>query len=168
VQLSRALGEKATLVLFWAAWSPRSAEALEDYQELLDAHAPHGLQVVAVTVEHQEWDPSQARRIREMADDAGGTYPLALDKDLSVFATLGFTAVPSSILLDRAGAVAGVLEGYPAIQRHEFAAQVEQTLGITVHPRPRSGGVPRKPHGPRPPPGASPPFSPSAARNTSP
>ncbi|MDF1554364.1 MAG: redoxin domain-containing protein [Deferrisomatales bacterium] len=135
VQLSRSLGEKATLVLFWAAWSPRSAEALADYQALFDAHGADGLGVIAVNVEHQAWDPTEVGKIQGVAREAGVTYPLALDRDLSVFARYGFTSVPSSILLDARGAVAGTLEGYPATQRHELAARVERMVGIVDAPQ---------------------------------
>lgn len=141
VQLSRSLGEKATLVLFWAAWSPRSAEALADYQELFDAHGTDGLRVVAVNVEHQEWDPTEAGKIQGVAREAGVTYPLALDKDLSVFASYGFTSVPSSILLDAGGAVAETLEGYPATQRHDFADRVQRILGIMEAPQPKAAAL---------------------------
>ena len=143
VQLSRSLGEKATLVLFWAAWSPRSAEALADYQELFQTHGPtNGLRVVAVNVEHQEWDPEEAHKIQGMTREAGATYPLALDKDLSVFAASGFTSVPSSILLDDSGAVAGTLEGYPGTLRQEFHKQVLLALGVPERSRPEAAAVP--------------------------
>jgi thiol-disulfide isomerase/thioredoxin len=136
VRIHQTLGEKATVVLFWASWSPRSAEALADYQALYKEHAARGLRVVAVNVEHEEWDPAETDKVRGFADAAGAIYPVVLDKDLTLFATTGFTSVPSSILVDGGRKVEGILQGYPTTQRVDFRNEVLRTIGVL----PEEGG----------------------------
>ncbi|MHB8766382.1 MAG: TlpA disulfide reductase family protein, partial [Deferrisomatales bacterium] len=75
VRRSKHRGAKATVVVFWAAWSPRSGEILADLQALYAAHGPESLRVVAVNVERQSWDPAEAAQLAEAFRKAGATYP---------------------------------------------------------------------------------------------
>lgn len=132
--LKASLGSKATLVLFWAAWSPRSGEALEDFQSLYEAHGPATLKVIAVNVEHQEWDPAQEAPLVAFARERGATFPLVFDRDLAVFNAYGVIAVPSTLLVDAGGTIVGALEGYANMTRGEFREQVEELLGVRTPP----------------------------------
>jgi peroxiredoxin len=135
IRLSQSLGQKATLVVFWAAWSSRSAEALEDFQKMYAEYGKGSLQVIAVNVEHEEWNPDEAEQIAAVIERTQVTYPVALDKGLSVFHAYGFTAVPSSVLMDENGTVVEVLAGYPSTLRVEFHEKVFETLGA-LQPEP--------------------------------
>ncbi len=132
--LRQSLGSKATLVLFWAAWSPRSGEALADFQALYAAHGPEALRVVAVNVEHQEWDPAQEAPLLAFARERGVTFPVVFDQDLAVFNAYGVVAVPSTLLVDAAGTIVDALEGYAHMTRGEFRERVEEALGVRPPP----------------------------------
>ncbi|MHB8767157.1 MAG: TlpA disulfide reductase family protein [Deferrisomatales bacterium] len=128
--LSKSLGAKATLVVFWASWSPRSAEILDDFQKLYDAHRGQGLGVVAVNVEHQEWDPADGERLAAFVAERGIGYPVVYDQNLAVFSAFGVMAVPSSVLVDGGGTVVDVLDGYANTLRVEFRERVLSALGL--------------------------------------
>jgi peroxiredoxin len=130
VRLSQSLGRRATLVAFWAAWSPRSVEALSDFQQMFAEHGQGGLQVIAVNVEHEEWDPAEAKNISAVIERTRATYPVVLDTDLSVFKAYGFQAVPSTALVDESGKVIEVLAGYPSTLRFDFRKKVLESLGV--------------------------------------
>ena len=115
VELYPSLGTKATLMVFWASWSPRSAEILKDAQAIYKEHGPTELTVIAVNVEHSEWNPAEAEQIRGVGTTAGATYPMVLDKDLEVFNHYGVVAVPSSMILDKDGKVLQMLSGYASM-----------------------------------------------------
>jgi peroxiredoxin len=134
LRLSESLGQKATLILFWAAWSPRSAEALNDYQKLYAAHGPDDLQVIAVNVEHQEWEPDERAKIADFTDKQQLAFPVALDEELAVFDDYGVVAVPSTVLADRDGAIVGLLEGYAYTTRHDFRDRILEQLGGLQRP----------------------------------
>lgn len=102
---------RATLVLFWATWSPRSLKALDDFEQLHRRYGAQGLRVVAVNVEGEGVSPETAARIS--AAVPGITYDVALDRDLALYAAWGVGAVPSSVLLDQGGTVVDAMDGYP-------------------------------------------------------
>ncbi|GEM_PF-814680 len=134
VHLTEALGAKATVVVFWAMWSPRSEEALRDFQNLYERYADRGLQVIAVNVEHQERDPGEMEAIGQWAADRGLTFPVVVDTDLSVFNRYGVIAVPSLLLCDAQGTIRALLEGYSDMTRDGFKDEVLELLGVLRKP----------------------------------
>lgn len=147
VRLFEQLGSEATVVVFWAAWSPRSVEVLADLQTLYGKYGPERLRVIGVNVEHEGWDPSEAFKVAAVAEDAGATYPVVLDKDLSTFSRYGFTVVPSSVLTDSEGRVLSVLQGYPDMGRGAFRDRVLETLGTKAESGPEVSAPAYKPRG---------------------
>ncbi len=142
LHLMEALGERATLVVFWAVWSPRSAEALADFQELYEKYASRGLQVIGVNVEHQEWEPGAEGEIRAFLDALGITFPVVVDRTLEVFNAYGVIAVPSTALADGSGRIVALLEGYAYTTRFDFRDRVLELLGVL---KPRVAEVKAKP-----------------------
>ncbi|MDF1552104.1 MAG: redoxin domain-containing protein [Deferrisomatales bacterium] len=130
VRLLASLGEKATVLIFWASWSPRSSEALGEFQEIYAEHRGTGLQVVAVNVEHQELEAEQRRSIATFAATQGLTYPVLVDDGLRVFNAYGVIAVPSLILADADGNILDLLEGYSNMTRCDFRDRVLEALGM--------------------------------------
>ncbi|GAB4254801.1 redoxin domain-containing protein [Deferrisoma sp.] len=146
-RLAEHLGEKATVLVFWAMWSPRSAEALGEFQELYREHREHGLQVVGVNVEHQEREPGEAERIAAWLGERGISFPVVVDESLAVFNDYGVIAVPSLVLLDPEGAVRALLEGYSRMTRDTFKEEVLRALGL-VEEVPSEAAT--EPRGPKP------------------
>ncbi len=134
LHLKENLGTRATLVVFWAIWSPRSAEALADFQELYEKYASRGLQVIGVNVEHQEWEPGAEGEIRAFLDALGIAFPVVVDRTLEVFNAYGVIAVPSTVLADGSGRIVALLEGYAYTTRFDFRDRVLELLGV-VRPR---------------------------------
>lgn len=132
--LAENLGPKATVLFFWAAWNPRSHEALVDYQRLFSEHAKDGLQVVGVNVEHEELSGSDRALIGDSVRRSNAAFPVLLDEGLHVFSEYGVSAVPSTVLLDSSGVAVEVLPGYAPHLRTEFRDRVLQALGIYVEP----------------------------------
>jgi len=141
VRLAESLGSKATLLVFWATWSPRSAEALDGFQQLYAEHREAGLQVLAVNVEHQDWDPAEAAQLAEFARARGLTFPVLFDKDLGVFNDYGVIAVPSTALAGPDGVIVELLEGYANMTRHDFRERVLRLLGV-LPPEPEAPAEP--------------------------
>lgn len=123
------LGEKATLLVFWAVWSPRSSEALADFQELYNAYAPDGLKVIAVNVDNQTRDAGNNAEIDRLISKLGVEYPVLVDANLTTFDAYGVIAVPSNILTDGEGKIVALLEGYANFTRHDFKDEILKQLG---------------------------------------
>lgn len=127
--LAASRGKSATVVVFWAAWSPRSAELLADVQLLFAEHAASGLGVLGVNVEHPEWDPAEFDKIRMEAKTAGVTYPMLLDKDYSLFNRFGLVAIPSTMVLDGEGRITMLISSYSTGAHRDLKDEVLRLLG---------------------------------------
>lgn len=128
--LSESIGSKATIVLFWAAWSPRSADFISDIQAMLDEHGDKGLKAMGVNVEHQEWDANDAAKISKVIVDTGAKFPMVIDKGLEVFNAYGVAAVPSAVMIDNQGVALKLISGYGTMAKFELKDYVEEYLGV--------------------------------------
>ncbi|PLX43860.1 MAG: hypothetical protein C0609_07105 [Deltaproteobacteria bacterium] len=134
--LSDSIGEKATLVLFWAAWSPRSADFISDIQAMLDAHGDKGLKAMGVNVEHQELTKEDFANIRTVLTDTGATFPMVIDNGLEVFNAYGVAAVPSAVMIDNQGVALKLVTGYGTMAKYELKEYVEEYLGVAKKKEP--------------------------------
>jgi len=130
--ISEYLGERATLLLFFATWSPRSAEALEDFEGYYEKWADLGLNVIAVNVEHNTITDVDRELVAEAARAAKVKYTLGVDEELSLYNRYGVSAVPSTALLDGAGKVSYMLPGYPGFLRDELKEKVMELVGVAT------------------------------------
>lgn len=130
LSIPEARGEKATLVVFWAVWNPRSAQLLEDLQTLYNEQGQSGLQIVAVNAEHAEWNPATLQGVNATIQERGLTYPVVLDRDLAVYNDYGAVAMPSTLLADAEGRIVALQEGYPTAARLDLREQVLVALGL--------------------------------------
>lgn len=124
------LGSVVSVVVFWANWSPRSRELIEDLEKLRAELGPARLQVVAINVEHLVITASDRDAIRAFASDTRTTATLLLDEGLVAFNAFGTMAVPSSLVVDMAGRVSFALAGYPMTLRSDLADAVRKALGL--------------------------------------
>jgi len=124
------LGEKATLLLFFATWSPRSAEALADFERYFEDWSDNGLNVIAINVEHDTITDVDRELVLKAAQEAKVKYVLAVDEELKLYNRYGVSAVPSTALLDPKGKVTYILPGYPGFLRDELKEEVMDLIGI--------------------------------------
>lgn len=132
--LNGSKGAGATVVVFWASWSPRSAEILTDLQALYAQYRVEGLGVVGVNVEHPEWVPGEFPQIKEAADTAGVGFPMLLDRDYTLFQKLGIVAVPSSLVLDASGKITLLVSSYSTEAKTDLKEEVLRLLGKKAPP----------------------------------
>jgi peroxiredoxin len=125
VRLSDSMGRKATAVIFWATWNPRSAEALGDFQRLHDSASADDFRVVAVNVEHEVWEPGEFEKVAAYVGRNNLTFPVVVDVEFTLYERYGVTVLPSIVLIDPQGRVINQLSGYPASPtRSEFIKAV--------------------------------------------
>jgi len=136
--IPEARGAKATLVVFWATWNPRSAQLLEDLQTLYSEQGQNGLQIVAVNAERAEWEPATLAAVNGMVAERGLRYPVVLDRNLAVYNDYGAVAMPSVLLADAEGRIVALQEGYPTAARLDLREQALMALGLR-EPTPADG-----------------------------
>ncbi len=76
---------KTLIVVFWAGWSERSLEELDDLHRFYEVYKSSGLEIVAVNVEKDRLSVSETDSIRQLYSSRGYTFPLVVDEGLSVF-----------------------------------------------------------------------------------
>jgi tetratricopeptide (TPR) repeat protein len=124
------LGKGVAVVVFWATWSPRSREILEDLERLRAEVGRDRLQLVAINVEHLAISAADREAIRSVATDTRTSAAVLVDEGLVAFNAYGTMAVPSSLVLDAEGRVAFTLAGYPTTMRSDLADAVRKALGL--------------------------------------
>jgi len=125
-----AFGGKVTVVVFWAGWSPRSREILEDLEKLRRELEPKIFQVVAVNAEHVEITASDQRTVMEMMTGMNVAALVLFDQGLVAYNDYGAMALPSSLVLNEKGKVVFDLAGYPTTMRSDLADAVKKALGL--------------------------------------
>jgi cytochrome c-type biogenesis protein len=130
VRVSKSHGDKGTVIVFWAAWSPRSAEALSALQDLYQRHGTTGhLQVIAVNVEHETWGSGEYDEVVRYIQAKNLSFPIVFDMDLTLYERYGVTVVPYLVLTDANGKVVTKLAGYPESMRKYFYRDLHSALG---------------------------------------
>ena len=64
-------GSSASLILFWATWSPRSRPALEDAEKLLAEYGDKGFKVLAINVNGLNISHQDRKEIKAMQKELG-------------------------------------------------------------------------------------------------
>ena len=124
----------ATLVVFWATWSPNSEPALREAQALDGRHAGAGLRVVAVNLDRPEFNLPERSLVEKAARDFGLTIPVALDPGFAVSSGIGIVANPSFALLDARGVLVWDGAGWSRSLQESLRVQVESLLGLREPP----------------------------------
>ncbi len=128
VKLSKCMGEKLTVVLFWSTWSKNSEKALARMQQLHKQYGAKGLTVIAVNADEQRISGQTIAAIRAETDALKLTYPVFVDQGLTAFRDAGVIALPTTIVLDRERVIRFELSGYPLTGAEELADFVSATL----------------------------------------
>ena len=124
----------ATLVVFWATWSPKSEPALREAQALDGRHAGAGLRVVTVNLDRPEINLQERSLIEKAARDFGLTIPVALDPGFAASSGIGVVANPSFALLDARGVLVWDGAGWSRSLQDSLREQVEALLGLREPP----------------------------------
>jgi len=124
----------ATLVVFWATWSPKSEPALREAQALESRHAGAGLRVVAVNLDRPEINLQERSLVEKAVRDFGLTIPVALDPGFAASSGIGVVANPSFALFDARGVLVWDGAGWSRSLQDSLREQIEALLGLREAP----------------------------------
>lgn len=127
--LEKNLGQKGTVVVFWATWSPGSSRLLARLRSFHAQHGGEGLAVIGVNVENQTIGLEDREKIHKFAADLKVGFPVLLDDRLSTFHRYGVVAVPSTVVLDDKGIVVFELSGLSLIGGEELFDRISSIVG---------------------------------------
>jgi predicted Zn-dependent protease len=121
---------KITAVVFWATWSPRSAEVIRDLEALRKEVGPDKFQVVTVNCEHPSISSADRQTIAAEAKELGVSGPVLVDDGLIAFNDYGAMALPSSLVVGADGVASYMLAGYPETLRSDLSDAVRKAAGL--------------------------------------
>jgi peroxiredoxin len=123
---------KAVLILFWATWSQRSINELEDLKKFEEKYGEQGLQILAVNVENQTMDDQDLRQIRTVIEKSAVGFPVLIDNGLKTYNEWGVIATPTTAIVDSEGTVSFDLSSYPTSAYEDMDEAIQKSLGLWV------------------------------------
>lgn len=96
------------LLNVWATWCAPCRQEMPELQELHEAYAAEGFQVVGVSVD----DRGAGDLIRGFLDEVGVTFPVYHDPSAEIMSDYGLLGLPGSFLVDAEGVVARKWAGH--------------------------------------------------------
>ena len=112
------------LIDFWATWCKPCLASIPEIEALHRRLASRGLTVIGVSVD----GPRNYSKVRPFVARLGITYPVVLDPDGRLQADYQIRAMPTTVLIDTAGAIAHVMQGYRPGEEARLAAAIEKLL----------------------------------------
>jgi len=133
--LAQVKGQPATLMVFFATWSPRSTPALENAQKLHLQYADKGFRVLAVNVNRVSLGPDDRRQIAELKESLKLTMPIVIDAGLETYNAFGVVATPSTAVVNTEGKIVHEAASYLRSTGDDIRESVEILLGVRVAPK---------------------------------
>lgn len=113
---------QVVLVDIWATWCAPCEESFPFYAGLVRKYQDRGFRVIAVSVDERAQD------VRSWIEGRDLPFTIVHDPEGTIPERIGLRTMPSAILLDRKGEVAGVHAGFRASDQAEIEALVLETL----------------------------------------
>lgn len=120
-RLSEHLGE-VVLINFWGSWCGRCRQQMPQLEQLYQKYRLAGLTLLSINLDES------AARAAEMAQALKISYPVLMDERKDVSRSYRVNTLPVTVLVDRAGVVRLVDDGYQPGQEQRHAGQLRKLL----------------------------------------
>jgi thiol-disulfide isomerase/thioredoxin len=119
----QSLQGKVVYLDFWASWCGPCRVSFPQLEELRQEFGPQGFEVLAVNVD--EFEPDALRFLEEVSV----TYPVVRDGAGATPATFGILGMPTGYLIDRAGTIRLIHQGYRKSDGAALRIEIMELLG---------------------------------------
>jgi peroxiredoxin len=145
VDLSSQIGRAVTVLSFWSIYCDSCVDEMLALQKLEDKYRGEDLVIMAVN-EDLQVTTDRIRRFLERLEKFRGkiTYPLLYDENGVVFDAFGVATLPTLILIDREGKIAGYHRGFDAEGERELLSVIEELVAGPSSPGPSPTGPPER------------------------
>lgn len=108
LSLEKLLADGPVVLDFWATWCQPCLAELPELEALHRKYRGRGLTMVGVSVD----GPRNFAKVRPFAAKLGLTFPIILDEDGRIQQAYQVRAMPTTMVIDTAGVIVTVREGY--------------------------------------------------------
>lgn len=143
VPLAGLAGERGLVILFWAAWSERSIDALHALEALRAELEPRGIALAAVNVEREHLTADDLATLRSTVTGLRVGFPILIDDGLMLFRAYGVISIPSAVLVTPARTLGAFVSGFSATSREALIDAIHDLAGVTRTVVAPPKGVPR-------------------------
>lgn len=121
LRLSEFLGQ-VVLLNFWATWAGSSRQEMPVLEKLHATYSSAGLVLLGINVDED------SQRAAQFARTVKVSYPVLFDTQKSVAPAYGLKAVPTTVLIDRAGIVRYVHAEYTVGSEQQYIQELRSLL----------------------------------------
>jgi thiol-disulfide isomerase/thioredoxin len=121
LRLSEHLGE-VVIINFWATWCGPCRQEMPLLDQIYTKYRPVGLVLLSVNLDHN-MEPAM-----EMAQTLEVSYPVLYDAQKSVGRSYQVSSMPVTVLIDRAGVIRYVSEGYKPGYETRYTEKLRELL----------------------------------------
>lgn len=107
---------------FWASWCTPCRQSFPWMKALESAYGSRGLSVVAIDLDHDQADAQRFLRVFQP------NFPVIFDPAGTLAQRFNVAAMPTSVLIDRAGKIRYEHAGFLLRQRAEYERQIRALL----------------------------------------
>jgi tetratricopeptide (TPR) repeat protein len=116
--------DRTLILLFWRTGQERSDLSLKDTDEIVKKHKKQGVDVVCI-IESSDDQALAAKKIK----DEGISCPLLIDHDRRTYGDYGIRVYPTTVIINKEGAVAYDLPSHPLTYKVKLESYVRRLLG---------------------------------------
>jgi peroxiredoxin len=130
IDISGRLGRDPIVLAFWSIYCDSCVDEMLALQKLEDKYHSQGLVILAVN-EDSTVPANRVTRFLDRLKKFRGeiSYPVLYDPDSKVSSDYKITHLPSLVIIDRDGRIAGYFRGFDAEGERDFLNTIEDTLG---------------------------------------
>jgi peroxiredoxin len=114
---------QVVLLVFWSTWCSFCKEEMVELKSLQQMPDSANLAIAAICT-----DPENINDVQEIVKKLDIGYPVLLDREAKVFSDYELSVVPTTIVIDRAGNISLVRQGYSSAIMKQIRTKITDLL----------------------------------------
>ena len=116
IDMSRLVGKKPVMLVFWASWCPTCREEVPKINRLYEKYRDQGMEFIGINVGYND----SVAKARAFVKKTGMAYPVIFDKRGKISRMFAVQGVPTVFVTDRNGVVRFKNYGLPTMSEQDF------------------------------------------------
>lgn len=119
-------GEKLTIIDFWASWCKPCMKAVPELNKIYSSSVKKGVNIIGVNCD----GPRSASKVGPLTKALKIEYPVLIDINSQLMKELNLSAFPTLIIVNPAGKIVWIHEGYVPGDEKIIQAEIDNQLEL--------------------------------------